>query len=162
MLSLFEILCGAYTKFPSFFSTNYCARFTNDRFSNRIIIFPQKNLLWVQNETRMACTACRAPQSDTKLQTILIRRLHNSRSNRVFLLRVRRSRLLSKLNRIPEFWHAASINTGVNQTYRDFLSCFLWKSLKTCDIMIETASMNNRHDRSQAYRNFFVSILCLI
>lgn len=84
------------------------------------------------------------------------RRLHNSRSNRVFLLRVRRSRLLSKLNRIPEFWRAASINTGVNQTYRDFLSCFLWKSLKTRDIMIETASVNNRHSRPQAYQNFFI------
>lgn len=68
-------------------------------FSDRMIIFLQKNLLWIQNEMRMAYTACRAPQSDTKLQTILIRRLHNSRSNRVFLLRVRRSRLLSKLNR---------------------------------------------------------------
>jgi len=47
----------------------------------------------------------RTAQSDTKLQTILIRRLHNSRaqSSRVFLLRVRRSRLLSKLNRMPEF-----------------------------------------------------------
>lgn len=69
----------------------------------------------------------RTTQSDTKLQTILIRRLHNSRiqSSRVFLLRMRRSRLLSKLNRIPEFWHAASINTGVNQTRRNFLSCFL-------------------------------------
>lgn len=125
-----------------------------------MIIFLQKNLLWVQNETRMAYTACRALQSDTKLQTILIRRHHNSRSNRVFLLRVLRSRLLSKLNRIPEFWRAASINTGVNQTYRDFLSCFLWKSLKTRDIMNETASVNNLHNRPQAYRNLFV-IFCV-
>jgi len=142
-----------------FFNQLLC---TFHQWPDRMIIFLQKNLLWVQNEMGTAYTACRAPQSDTKLQTILIRRLHNSRSNRVFLLRVRRSRLLSKLNRIPEFWHAASINTGVNQTYRDFLSCFLWKSLKTCDIMIETASVDNRRSRSQVYRNIFYFILYLI